>query len=1004
MRHALHPHRATALALAMALALAAGASAPAFADEPDLAATISGVVSAEAGGALLPGVHVELISPDGSTVADATTSVDGVYAIGGMTAESYFLRATVEPGSPYLASWWGGSSIEDAQSIVLSAGEETVVNVGLPLGGSVAGTVRSGGAPVGGATVEMLNDMGSVIRSTASSDLGTFEFVGLSTGAYDLTAAPPIGSTLLGALLDGLMVTAGMHYADTDLDLVAVPDPDFTNAPVPIISGTATVGQLLTAASGSWAPTPDTLTFQWLRDGGAIAGATSETYRVDAVDAGSVITVAVSANKVGFAPATRTSDATPAVAVGTLSGVTPAISGTATVGQTLAAAPGVWGPAPVTLAYQWKRDGAPIGSATASTYVLAPADGGKSITVSVTGTKPGYSALTTTSTATVPTSALTTAAPTISGTARVGSVLTAMPGSWGPTPVALTYQWKRGGAAIPGATAASYAVAAADAGTLLTVTVTGAKAGYATVQKTSAATALVTGGIIALAPVPVITGTARVGAVLTAGSGVWGPAPIALSYQWKRGGVAVAGGTGATYSPSNLDVGAVITVTVTGSRPGYSSVARTSAATVAITGGILTAPVPTLSGSPTVGSTVTALPGSWGPAPVSLSYQWKRGGAVISGATGSRYALVTADAGSTITVTVTGARAGFTTVSRVSAASPLITGALLTASPVPTISGTRAVGGVLTAGAGSWAPAPVVLTYQWKRAGATIAGATLPTYKLTIADVGSPITVTVTGTRSGYTSVTRVSAAVTLPRSFASAPVPVISGSAQVGAVLTAAPGGWSPAPAFTYQWTRNGTAIAGATSSSYRLVAADAGLPVRVIVTAAKAGYVTTSRTSAPVTAPRVFTTAPTPVIGGASVTRSVLTAVTGAWAPAPTSFSYQWMRGGVPIAGATSPTYTLLPGDVDSVVTVRVTAVRTGFAPLSLSSAGRAALGLAYPNCTALNVDYPAGVARAGTTADMVSGVAKSMPAGVRYSSSLYSLNTGRDGDNDGIACEKR
>jgi hypothetical protein len=84
--------------------------------------------------------------------------------------------------------------------------------------------------------------------------------------------------------------------------------------------------------------------------------------------------------------------------------------------------------------------------------------------------------------------ALSTPVPTITGTVKVGSTLTAVPGTWGPAPVALTYQWKANGVVITGATAATHEVGAAQLGKTLTVTVTGTKAGYTTKSKISAAT------------------------------------------------------------------------------------------------------------------------------------------------------------------------------------------------------------------------------------------------------------------------------------------------------------------------------------------------------------------------------------------------------------------------------------------------------------------------------------------------------------------------------------
>jgi hypothetical protein len=74
----------------------------------------------------------------------------------------------------------------------------------------------------------------------------------------------------------------------------------------------------------------------------------------------------------------------------------------------------------------------------------------------------------------------------------------------------------------------------------------------------------------------------------------------------------------------------------------------------------------------------------------------------------------------------------------------------LTAAPKPTITGTAKSGSTLTAVAGTWAPAPVVLTYQWERGGSVIVGATSSTYILTASDVGQQITVVVTGQKVGY--------------------------------------------------------------------------------------------------------------------------------------------------------------------------------------------------------------------------------------------------------------
>lgn len=87
-----------------------------------------------------------------------------------------------------------------------------------------------------------------------------------------------------------------------------------------------------------------------------------------------------------------------------------------------------------------------------------------------------------------PLATLTAPTPTISGTLRTGNTLTANPGTW-TTGTTLKYQWYRSGAAISGATAKTYTLAAIDAADTIKVRVTGSKTGYTTVSKYSAATA-----------------------------------------------------------------------------------------------------------------------------------------------------------------------------------------------------------------------------------------------------------------------------------------------------------------------------------------------------------------------------------------------------------------------------------------------------------------------------------------------------------------------------------
>jgi hypothetical protein len=77
-------------------------------------------------------------------------------------------------------------------------------------------------------------------------------------------------------------------------------------------------------------------------------------------------------------------------------------------------------------------------------------------------------------------------------------------------------------------------------------------------------------------------GTARVGSTLTGKTGVWAPGPVALSYQWLVAGVPVAGATAKTFVLPANSVGKVVTFRVTGTKTGYTTVTKTSAATAAV--------------------------------------------------------------------------------------------------------------------------------------------------------------------------------------------------------------------------------------------------------------------------------------------------------------------------------------------------------------------------------------------------------------------------------------
>ena len=247
-------------------------------------------------------------------------------------------------------------------------------------------------------------------------------------------------------------------------------------------------------------------------------------------------------------------------------------------------------------------------------------------------------------------------------------VLTANAGTWGPVSPTFGYQWKRDGSSIEGATLRTYELTALDVETNITVEISATATGFTPNSVTSVATGDIALGVLNPAPLPLITGPMRVGSTVTATPGTWGPGLVSFAYQWKRNGANISDATSATYAIVGTDLGASITVEVTASKTGYTNVVKTSVARVGVAGILTNSVAPAITGTATVGSVLTATPGTWSPSPDSVTYQWIRGSTPIAGATNSTYTLVIKDRAKRISVRVTVVKANYTATSKTSAA------------------------------------------------------------------------------------------------------------------------------------------------------------------------------------------------------------------------------------------------------------------------------------------------------------------------------------------------
>lgn len=402
-----------------------------------------------------------------------------------------------------------------------------------------------------------------------------------------------------------------------------------------------------------------------------------------------------------------------------------------------------------------------------------------------------------------------------------------------------TYQWMRDSKEIAGATSETYTLLQEDVGAEISVRISYVDQDGAPEAVTSAATSPVAAVNHAPTGTVTITGTATEGEILTAGQTLadtdgLGP----LSYQWVRGTEDIGGALFETYTLSQADVGAQISVRVsyTDQRGNLETVSSAQTSTVSNVNNTPSGSV-SIAGTAAENETLLAFVALTDVDGLGeLSFQWLRGTEEIAGATSETYSLDQADVGAVISVRVsytdqTGTDETVTSeqTSPVANVNDAPTGSV-------TIAGTATEDQTLTAvstladedGLGP-------LSYQWLRGTEDIAGATSDTYTLGQQDVGATISVRVSHTDQEGTAEVVTSAATAAVANLNDAPTGSVSvtGTYIAGEVLTA---GATLADAdglgnLSYQWLRGTVEITGANSTTYTLTQPDVGAAVSVRV-----------------------------------------------------------------------------------------------------------------------------------------------------------------------------
>ena len=378
-----------------------------------------------------------------------------------------------------------------------------------------------------------------------------------------------------------------------------------------------------------------------------------------------------------------------------------------------------------------------------------------------------------------------------------------------------------------------------------------------------------------------------------------GTAP--LIYQWQKDSTDISGATSSTYTTpatSSTDNGALYSVVVFNG----AGTATSNQATLTVSAAPGAPAIGTQPASQTVAAGQTASFSVTATGNGPLTYQWKKNGTDISGATASTYTTPvnsSADTGAMYAVNVSNG-AGTVTSSNAT----LTVSAAPGAPVIGTQPANQSVAAGQTAKFSVTATGTGTLTYQWQKNGTDIPGATSSTYTTpvtVIGDTGTQYSVVV-GNSADKVASSKATLTVTAAPVAPAITTQPANQSVTEGQTATFSVTATGTAP-LTYQWKKDGTAISGATSSTYTTPAtssADNAAVFTVVVTNGT-GSATSSNATLTVTAPvpPAITTQPAAqtITAGQTATFSVTATGTG-------TLSYQWKKNGTNITGGTGAT----------------------------------------------------------------------------------------------------
>ena len=625
-----------------------------------------------------------------------------------------------------------------------------------------------------------------------------------------------------------------------------------------------------------------TLSYQWYKNATVLSGATGSTYTIStAGSSDSASYYCVVTNSCGTATSSNifiTVKQSPKIT--SQSGSTSVCSGSG-------ASFSVTTTGSASITYQWYKNSTVIGTATSASYTISGTTSASSGTYYCIATNSCGNATSTSYTLSVSEKPVITSQ-TGNTTVCAGQSASLSVTSGGTTP--LSYQWYKNSSAVSGATSSMYIISAASKND---------SASYYCVVSNSCGTATSSSLFLTVNQSPKVvsqSGTSASCIGEAANFSVTATGTATINYQWYLNNSIISGATNNTYAISS------VTNTSGGN---YYCVVSNSCGSYASTGMTLTVnqkPViitQTSNTSICSGQSVSISVTATGTSPIS--YQWYKGGSIISGATAS--SLVFSSATSSDSAT-------YYCKVKNSCDSIMSSAIVLTVmQPAKVISqtGSSNVCKGQAANFSITASGTQAITYQWYKDNTIISGATNNSYTISTTNLSSAgsyycTAKNVCGTSTSSTNTLMVSEGPVITTQTNN--TSICEGQSMTFSVTAS---GSNP---LTYQWYKNGTSINGAVGNTYVITSiktTDAGnysckvknscdsVTTSAIVLTVKTAPVITSQTGSQ------------NICSGSSLTLNVSASGTS-------TITYQWYKDNTTITGATNNFYLISNANTSS------------------------------------------------------------------------------------------